>query len=79
MSSTVEEATTGLERMEQAVRAARDARAALEKDLESVKAEIQTLTALQARIQASLDATLAFHLLRPQSAHHSRPRRDRTN
>ena len=60
MSSTVEEATTGLERMEQAVRAARDARAALEKDLESVKAEIQALTALQARIQASLDATLAF-------------------
>ena len=60
MSSTVEEATTGLERMEQAVRAALDARAALEKDLESVKAEIQALTALQARIQASLDATLAF-------------------
>ena len=60
MSSTVEEATTGLERMEQAVQAARDARAALEKDLESVKAEIQALTALQARIQASLDATLAF-------------------
>lgn len=60
MLNMVEGATTDLERMEQAVQAAQDARVALEKDLESVKAEIQALMALQARIQASLDATLAF-------------------